>query len=167
MTKNVIKLNPIIEVDEDDNTTTCSSSSSSESTESLRFIRKCPVIYDLDYSQFSNNVKLKSISPPNKGKTIYQVKKENNDHDIKTFNSIYSSKSLKKMSFNPIIEHEIESRAIYLPYSTLDISQDNNSDGYVSASPYKYLGSEQASVLKIFISNPKNTLYNRVYTYFI
>ena len=59
---------------------------------------------------------------------------------------------------------ECESRAIYLPYDTyekpnnlvtLPIPNDSHKGTLATATPYKYLGSEKATVLKIFIAAPK------------
>uniref|UniRef100_A0A914YPF1 Uncharacterized protein n=1 Tax=Panagrolaimus superbus TaxID=310955 RepID=A0A914YPF1_9BILA len=112
-------------------------------------------------------------------KTIYQIEKEKFHTDRNCPNFFYTSNRLKfssssspsslpllssqKFSSSSSPAHQCESRAVYLPYDTIydkptnlmKIPINDISENFATATPYKYLGSEKATVLKIFIAAPK------------
>uniref|UniRef100_A0AC34GN97 LIM zinc-binding domain-containing protein n=1 Tax=Panagrolaimus sp. ES5 TaxID=591445 RepID=A0AC34GN97_9BILA len=121
-------------------------------------------------SSNSNNVK----------KTIYQIEKiklhtdRNCPKFFYTSNRLKSSSSSPPSSSSPLLSsqnfsssssttHQCESRAVYLPYDSIydkpnnlmKIPINDSSENFATATPYKYLGSEKATVLKIFIAAPK------------
>jgi hypothetical protein len=134
------------------------------------------------YDYFSNfsNIHPSSNNSSNVKKTIYQIERQKLHTDrncpkffytsnrLKSSSSssstpLLSSSSQKPFSFSsssPTIQCS-ESRAVYLPYDTIYDKPNNlmkipiNSENFATATPYKYLGSEKATVLKIFIAAPK------------
>ena len=181
--KNIIRLKPIPELDEEElEAPYFIKHTIPSSNPKLTFVKK--------YHKFnaprsrSDSVCFSSselsTNKENK-KTIYQIEKEKLNNDPKYPNipasrapwskSINTMSTFNSYSFPSKTNIESEFRAVYLPYTNHDIpnfatKSFNNlveASGIATASPYVYLGSEQASVLKIFISSPKKP--KRVYCF--
>jgi hypothetical protein len=132
------------------------------------------------YDYFSNfsNIHPSSNNSSSVKKTIYQIERQKLHTNRNCPKFFYTSNRLKSSSSSstpllswssqkpfsssssPTIQCS-ESRAVYLPYDTIFDKPNNlmkipiNSENFATATPYKYLGSEKATVLKIFIAAPK------------
>ena len=173
--RKVIKLKAIPELDEDElESPYFIRNSIPSSNPKLTFTRKFhEFTVPKSRSDFVSFSPCKISANKENRKTIYQIEKEKLNNDptrpgLPTSKSPWN-KSINTMStfnsyaFPSNTNTESESRAIFLPYTKYDIphfatSSFNHSvedSGIATAAPYEYLGSEQATVLKIFISSPK------------
>lgn len=138
------------------------------SSDKLNFVRKMPIIHDFSvcksdstfFSHFPSKLNTKHK------KTIYQMEKEklNNDRECPKFLRLNQSIDMTSdRILSPVFRGNIteqESRAVYFPFGKSDLPHFPKMSDKVVANtwPYEYLGSEKASVLKIFISSPKKPI---------
>ena len=150
------------------------SSKNFEENKRLTFVRRMPVVRDYSYDKHAGHDYFSNQSPNNSNvkKTIYQIEKDRIQMDRncpKFFYTSLSANPLKLSSMSSFSSPTIqcESRAIYLPYETyvkptnlmnLSINEPIINGNIATATPYKYLGSEKATVLKIFIAAPKRSI---------